>query len=115
MDLISSLTGLSQGLSSGGAQSPVQTSKSGDLVDYGGGIVVSPTATNLGEILKLFTDGGPEQGGYGVNTTSRMAASVGNSTPQSQYNSTGGIVSTLMNPFVLLGGAAVILALIALK
>lgn len=91
------------------------TGRGGDLTDYSGGIMVSPTATNLGEIMKIFTEGGPEQGGYGYTSTSRMAASTGNAIPQSQFNSMGGVAQVLLNPFVLLGGAALLIALIALK
>lgn len=91
------------------------TGRGGDLTDYSGGIVVAPIATNIGEILKPFIENSTENGGYGYDYPSRMAATSGNTTPQSVFNSGGGIGSILANPIVWIGGAAILIALLAFK
>ena len=95
---LAALTGLAGSLSGGGAAGADVTPSSANLRNQ---ITVAPVATNLGEIIRQFTEN-PLHGGDGVVAPSRYIDSV-NSSPTRQPLSAPGTAGQAFNKAGLIG------------
>lgn len=97
------LAGLAGGIggASGGASVSMPSSATSALSDRSP-INIAPVGFNLGAILQPMTQGGPENGGAGIDFLSRYSGvGVG-------QLSAGSVGATNYLPFILIGGAALV-------
>jgi len=93
MSLLAAASSLASG-GVGGSSGPSGVYDSGD-------INVCPFGTNLGEIMKIFTENAAENGGYGYTSPSRLASTSGNVTSSSKFNTAiSPVTDFFTNPIV---------------
>lgn len=102
---------ISKAASKDQASAGPQTAKTGDVSDRSA-VTVAPVGVNLGAILQPYTQGSPENGGYGMDLMSRYAPNVQDTGFTTLVSDRSGSASWVM-PAAVIGGGILLIILIA--